>query len=208
MHKVIDISVPLHPGLPLWPGSSALEIVRDLDLDKGDEANVSRLTLDVHSGTHLDAPLHFIPDGKSTEEISLDKCIGPCQVIDCRGIDLIDAHFLERAHIPAGTSRILLKTDYWTDFSQPFREDFTALSLDGAQWVADRGVVLVGIDCHSIQSYADSYETHRVLLRKDIVIVESLYLRDVAAGSYELICLPLRVKGLEAVPVRAILRSL
>lgn len=207
MGKVIDISVPLHPGLPLWPGSSALEIVRDLDLDRGDEANVSKMTLDVHSGTHLDAPLHFLSGGRTTEDIPLEVGIGPCLVVDCSGNQVIDAAFLEKQAIPEDTQRLILKTDYWRSFSQPFREDFTALSLDGAQWIADRGILLVGIDCHSIQRYHDSYETHLVLLRKDIVIVESLYLRDAAAGPYELICLPIRVQGVEAVPVRAILRS-
>jgi len=209
MIELIDISVPLHPGLPVWPGSHGVHISRLMNVADGDIANVSRLDIDVHSGSHIDAPLHFLDDGDTTDEIPLEKFVGPCFVADFRGLTRITAADLEAAGIPPGTQRLLLKTsnsDFWQDFAQPFRTDFCALTLDGAQWVADQGMFLVGIDCHSIQLYDDPFDTHIVLLERKIVIVESLNLRDVAPGLYELLCLPLRVRGLEGVPVRALLR--
>lgn len=209
MNELIDISVPIHPGLPLWPQTPAVRIAQEMSLAAGDEANVSRLDLDAHSGTHIDAPLHFIPAGDTTDDIPLQKLIGPCWVADCRGLKCITAANLEAAGIPHDTRRLLLKTDnsaLWQDFSQPFHSDFCALSLDAAEWVAERGMYLVGIDYHSIQMYDDPFDTHIVLLQHKVVILESINLRDVAPGAYELLCLPLRVWGVEAVPVRAVLR--
>lgn len=209
MNELIDISVPLHPGLPLWPETPALRITQDMSLAAGDVANVSRLDLDAHSGTHIDAPLHFIPGGDTTDDIPLHKFIGPCFVADFTGLQRITATDLEAAHIPDDTRRLLLKTDnsaLWQDFRRPFRPDFCALSLDAAQWIAERGMFLVGIDYHSIQMYDDSFDTHIALLQHKVVILESLHLRHIAPGPYELLCLPLRVWGVEAVPVRAVLR--
>ncbi len=210
MSRLIDISVPLHPALPLWPGSKPVHIERVMNLADGDAANVSQLYIDVHSGTHIDAPLHFLPKGASTDEIPLDKLIGPCWVADFTGKKCIAAEDLEAAGIPKDTHRLLCKTDnsrYWKDFDQPFRYDFCALTLDAAHWVVQRGIWLVGIDCHSIQLYDDPFDTHVVLLEREVVILESLNLLDAAQGSYELLCLPLRVRDLEGVPVRAVLRS-
>ncbi|MBX2926466.1 MAG: cyclase family protein [Saprospiraceae bacterium] len=210
-NQIIDISVPLHPGLPVWPGSHGVHISRLMEVAKGDIANVSRLDIDVHSGSHIDAPLHFLDGTDTTDDIPLDKMVGPCWVADFRGQERITAAGLEAAAIPADTRRLLFKTDnssFWKDFAQPFRTDFTSLTLDAAQWVAARGIELVGIDCHSIQLYDDPFDTHIVLLERKVVIVESLNLRDAAPGAYELICLPLRVRGLEGVPVRAVLRTL
>ncbi len=209
MSKLIDISVPLHAGLPVWPGSHGVHISRLMNVADGDIANVSRLDIDVHSGTHIDAPLHFLDGTDTTDDIDLGKFLGPCFVADFRGRSRITAADLEAAGIPSSTARLLLKTDnsgFWMDFARPFRSDFCALTLDGAQWVAEKGLVLVGIDCHSIQMYDDPYDTHIVLLERKIVILESLNLREVDPGEWELICLPLRVRGLEGVPVRAVLR--
>lgn len=208
MHKLLDISVPLHSGLPLWPGSRPLQISRVMDLSRGDEANVSELEMDVHSGTHIDAPLHFLEQGCTSEEIPLYKLVGPCFIADFRGYERITATNLEQAGIPKDAQRLLLKTDHsalWGDFSQPFRSDFCALTLDAAHWIADREFCLVGIDGPSIQMYDDNYDTHVVLLRREIVILENLNLLEAESGPSELICLPLRVRGVEAVPVRAVL---
>lgn len=210
MSEWIDISVPLHPGLPLWPQTPAIRITQDLSIAAGDEANVSRLDMDAHSGTHIDAPLHFLDGGDTTEDIPLHRFIGPCFVADCTGLKSITAADLDAAHIPADTRRLLLKTDnsrLWQDFNQPFHSDFCALSLDAAEWVVARDMYLVGIDYHSIQLYDDPYDTHIALLRHKVVILESICLNHVAPGAYELLCLPLRVRGVEAVPVRAVLRK-
>ncbi len=210
MTRLIDLSVPLHPALPLWPGSKPVHIERVMDLANGDAANVSQLYIDVHSGTHIDAPLHFLPNGATTEDIPLDKFIGPCWVADFTGKKRITAEDLEVASIPKDTCRLLCKTDnsrYWKDFAQAFRSDFCALTLDAAHWIVQRGICLVGIDCHSIQLYDDPFDTHVALLKHEVIILESLNLLEVAQGSYELLCLPLRVRGLEGVPVRAVLRS-
>jgi len=208
MGKLLDISVPLHGGLPLWPGSRPIHIERVMDLAGGDDANVSELTIDLHSGTHIDAPLHFIQEGATTEEVPLEKMVGNCFIADFRGLHAISGADLENADIPAGVKRLLLKTDNssrWGDFAQPFRSDFCALTPDAAQWIVRRDLMLIGIDGPSIQLYEDPYDTHIVLLQNQIVILENLNLLEAEPGPAHLICLPLRVRGVEAVPVRAVL---
>lgn len=209
MPTYIDISVPLHPDLPVWTGSHGIHISKLMAISKGDVANVSRLDMDIHSGTHIDAPLHFLAAGKTTAEIAVERFIGPCYVAEIKAVANIGAKELERAGIPDGTQRLLLKTDNserWSDLSHPFFEDFSALSPEGAQWVADRGIDLIGIDYHSIQRFADPPDVHIILLEREIIILEGLNLRQVAPGAYELICLPISIQGVEGASARAVLK--
>ncbi len=208
--KLIDISVPINPKLPVWPGEKQPSITHKLRMSEGADANVTHLTVGSHTGTHIDAPLHFVDGGKTTLEIPLDKLIGPCQVVDLQGKTSITAADLEALHLPEGTEKILFKTDnsrLWADPTHPFFEDFCALTVDAAQWVVDHGVHLVGIDYLSIQLYHDSFETHVILLSHETVIVEGLDLRHVEPGAYRLICLPLKVAGVEGTLARAVLEG-
>ena len=206
--KIIDISVPLSAGLPVWPGEAAPKIHRTASMKKGDPCNVSFLEIGSHTGTHIDAPLHFVDDAGTTGEIPLDKLIGPCTVVDMTGKTRISAADLEALSLPEATEKILFKTDnskHWDDPQHSFREDFCALTADAAQWVVDHGIHLVGIDYLSIQLYHDSFDTHVILLSNEVVIVEGLDLRQAEPDDYRLVCLPLKIEGVEGTLARAIL---
>ncbi|MBR9922104.1 MAG: cyclase family protein [Bacteroidetes bacterium] len=210
MGQLIDISNPLHPALPVWPGSHGIHINKLMDQEKGDEATVSRLDIDIHSGTHIDAPLHFIKGGKTTAEISLSKLNGPCRVVELRGIKSIRPEHLDALRLPKETKKILFKTDNskkWQNLSHPFDKDFTALSPEGAKWITENDIELVGIDYHSIQRFSDPTETHITLLKKEVVILEGLNLGHIQPGPYRLWCLPVSIKGVEGAPARAVLET-
>jgi len=191
MKKIIDITVPLSSRLPVWTDSHGVNISRLMEIEK-DGWTVSRLDIDVHSGTHIDAPLHIVPNGKTTNEIPLEKLIGNCI-------------------LPKDTKRLLCKTDnsrHWGNIHHEFRTDFCSLTADAAQWVVDNKIELVGIDYHSIQLYHDPPDTHQILLENEVVILETLNLLDVEPGEYRLICLPLKVEGVEGISVRAVLEKI
>lgn len=207
----LDISVPLGPGLPTWPASTPFSLTPTQQIAEGADANVTALALDSHSGTHLDAPLHGIADGEAIGALALERVVGVAFVatIDS-GAGQIGAAELNAAGIPHDTARLLLRTANSASpiYERPFTGDYAALSLDGARWVADRGIGLIGIDYLSIQSIADTFDTHRVLFGAGTWILEGLDLSAVEAGRWELCCLPLSVPAAEAAPARAILRPL
>ncbi len=208
MPTITDISVPINPNLPVWPGEPQPIIKHKYRMSYGEDANVTHLAVGSHTGTHIDAPLHFVDGGKTTLEIPLEKLIGSCQVVDFQGKTSITAADLAALHLPEGTNKLLFKTDNsrrWADPTHPFFEDFCALTADAAQWVVDHGIHLVGIDYLSIQLYHDPFDTHVILLSAETVIVEGLDLRFVEPGSYRLICLPLKVVGVEGTLARAVL---
>ena len=211
MGYLIDISNPLHEKLPVWPESNGVNLSRTMDQEKGDMATVSYLQIGVHSGTHIDAPLHFIPGGKTTEEIPLSKLTGHCRVLDLRGHKTITPELLDQQNIPADTRKLLFRTDnseYWKDLSHDFRKDFCALTKEAAQWIVDHNIHLVGIDYHSIQLFEDPFTTHEILLKNEVVIVETLNLADVNPGPYQLWCLPVRIRGVEGAPARVLLETI
>lgn len=208
--RLIDISVPLHPELPVWPDGDSFQTPLRSDIKKGDICNVTSIHLNAHMGTHIDAPLHFIDDGETTDNIPLEKMNGSCYVVDLSGIDQITADHLEAVNLPIGVRRILLKTNnsnLWTNFSHPFYEDFCALKPNAAEWLVNHGIDLVGIDYLSISPFRDPPEVvHQILLEENIVILETINLKEVLPGYYDLVCLPLKIKGLEGNPVRAVLK--
>jgi len=204
-----DISLPLDSDLATWPGSPGVLTTSRMSIERGDAANVTQLSMDVHSGTHVDAPCHFIDTGQSIDELGLDPFVGPAVVLDTGPAKEIDGAVLDAAAIPPDTKRLLLRT---VNSSQParapFREDYAALTLDGAEWLVDaRDLELVGIDYLSIQRYTEPPDVHQTLLGSGLAILEGLDLRGVAPGAYELVCLPLRLIGVEGAPARAILMS-
>jgi len=209
--EIVDISVPLLPEMPVWPGDGGIRIVPVKRMATGDTNNLSRLDCAVHAGTHVDAPWHFLENGSTVEQLPLDAMIGEAFVAYLPEVDVITADTLARLALPEDTTRLLLHTrnsELWETGVSEFRKDFVALRSDAAQWLVDHGIRLIGVDYLSVHRYGDGPLTHQILLRAAIIIVEGLNLAGVAAGKYELICLPLRLNGADGAPARAVLRRL
>ncbi len=209
---IFDVSVPISHDLPTWPGDPAVEI-RDSCILSEHGANVSMLNFGAHTGTHVDAPAHFIEGAGKVESMALDVLIGPAEVIEVPSDNLeINEQFV-LDHCPPGTERILFKTRnsaFWSESESQFRKDFTYLSLDAAQRLVQQGLKLVGIDYLSIEKFgSENHETHVALLSHGVVILEGLNLADISPGHYELICLPLRLRSNlgDGAPARVVLRS-
>ena len=211
---IYDLSVPLSSELPTYPGDPGIQISTWSSLDNGDAANVSALNFGAHTGTHVDAPAHFLHGTKKVESLALEVLIGEAEVIEVPGERrTIDAEFVAR-NCKEGTTRVLFKTRnsaFWNGDFADFRTDFTHLDLEAAQWLVERGVKLVGIDHLSIEKFGSKdHEVHRALLASEVIILEGLNLSGVPAGKYELICLPLRLRSKlgDGAPARAVLRTI
>jgi len=203
-----DLTVPLSVDSVRWPEDPGLLVTRIMGLDQGDMMTVSRLELGAHSGTHVDAPAHFMLGGSDVSELDLSVLVGPAMVVDAGTATEISRDVLQEARIPSGTVRVLFRTsssEYWRDPQAAFRHDYVALTPDAARELVDRGVRLVGIDYLSVDAPTEEVPVHIILLKAGVIIVESLDLRDVPAGDYFLVCLPLRILGVEAAPARVIL---
>jgi arylformamidase len=198
-----DISVPIRPAMPIYDGNPGVNLERESSIADGAHANVSRLELGVHTGTHVDAPLHFIDGAPGAESLELEPMLGPAVVVDATSVEAdLDAAALERLDLPEGATRILLKTRNSRLWEQDtFSRDFVRLTGGGARFLIDRGVELVGIDYLSI----GDADAHRELLGAGVTALEGLDLRDIDPGRYDLVCLPLRVEGSDGAPARAIL---
>jgi arylformamidase len=207
--KLYDISLTISPDMPVWPGDPAVVLERIESMDGGSHVNVSQLSCSVHTGTHVDAPHHFLNDSRTVESLALEGLCGPVLVIDLgEDVDLITAQVLEAADIPAGTLRLLFKTrnsQLWARGEKRFFEKFVAISPDGADWLMRFGVKLVGVDYLSVAPFKQSDAPHQALLKPGIIILEGLDLSAVSAGKYDLYCLPLKLAGSDGAPARAIL---
>jgi len=210
--KIYDVTVPVSENVPIYEGDPRVKIDSVRRIAGGDNANVSHLCLGAHTGTHVDAPNHFIDGTRRVEDLDIEKLIGSCRVIEVA--DSVMA--IEPEHLVDldGAERVLFKTRnsaFWNKPENGFRTDFTFISPDTARALANSGVKLVGIDYLSVEQFGSSdFATHIILLEKEIVILEGLDLRAVPAGEYELICLPLKYTGGDGdgAPARTILRSL
>lgn len=210
---IYDVTVPVSNELPAWPSDPAVEITDFRTLSSGDGANVSMLNFGAHTGTHVDAPAHFIEGAAKVESLSLDALIGEATVIEVpEDARAIDEEFVQK-HYVSGTERVLFKTRnsaFWSEADPQFHTDFTYLDLPAAKWLVEQGIKLVGIDYLSIEKYAsEKHETHLALLSRGVVILEGLNLTGIAAGKYELICLPLRLRSTlgDGAPARVVLRK-
>ena len=202
----IDVSVTLHSGVPVWPGTPEFSLKWHKRIKDGDECNNGFLETDLHVGTHIDAPFHFVEGGKTVEQLSLETLIGPAYVVSFDCEQVISAKDLDSLVIPRRTKRLILKTRNSLLWSKPkFEENFVALTDDAAEWIVKKGIALVGIDYLSIQKYRDKSNVHNILLEAGIVVVEGLDLRKVEPGEYELICLPLKILGADGAPARVVL---
>jgi len=206
--RTYDISLTISPNLPTWPGDPSVVLERVEKIEDGSNANVSRIDMGVHTGTHVDAPYHFIQNGKTVECMNLNLLTGRAYVLHLPDVDTITASVLERSQIPPRTRRVLFKTrnsTYWKNQENQFQTDFVGLSADGADYLIRRGVKLVGVDYLSVAPFHQSRPTHEILLSVGIVILEGLDLSGVTQGRYTLYCLPLKLAGSDGAPARAIL---
>lgn len=207
--KIVDISVPINRKLPVWPGDPPIVLERYRAISEGDASNDSRLACSVHSGTHVDAPGHFIENGSTVEHLPLDILIGPAFVADLQEADVISPDILEAIVLPPHTTRLLFKTKnsaLWQDPHHQFNPNFVALNSEAARWVVQQGIRLVGVDYLSVQPLSDAEPlTHQILLEAGVIVVEGLNLQQVQAGSFDLICLPIKLAGSEGAPARAVL---
>ncbi len=207
----IDVTATLDPArTPVYQGDAPMKFDFLKDMRKGDKLTLSVYSMGAHSGTHIDAPMHFVAGGAPIDQVPLEPLIGPARVIDIPdSVQAIDAAELNR-HDWKGAKRVLFRTRStlrgWMDSS--FHTDFAYIAPDAAQLLADAGVVLVGVDYISAEQFgAPAPRTHQILLGRGIPIVEGLDLRPVRAGDYDLIVLPLKVRGHEGAPARAIVRK-
>jgi arylformamidase len=207
----IDVTATLDPAMtPVYEGDAPMTFQFLKDMRKGDALTLSAYSLGAHSGTHIDAPMHFVLGGAPIDRVPLEPLIGPARVIDIPDrVQAIDAAELGR-HPWRGAQRVIFRTRSsqrgWMT-SRTFHRDFAYIAPDAAQLLADAGVQLVGIDYISAEQFgAPAPRTHRILLGKGIPIVEGLALEGVSAGEYDLIVLPMKVAGHEGAPARAVLR--
>lgn len=204
--KIHDITRPITTGMPVWPGDTPAEFAFSNTKAAGYSANVGRLRLSLHCGTHADAPYHYNDAGAKIDEVAPDTYLGPARVVDIRGHAAITPALLS-AHDFAGIPRVLFKSDTWTDFST-FPRVWPLMTAETPAWLAARGVRLVGLDVPSVDHLkSKDLQIHHACDAAGIVILENLDLHAIAPGIYELIALPLRIKGADGSPIRAVLRE-
>lgn len=204
--KIHDISRPIHTGMPVWPGDTPAEFTFANTKAQGYSANVGRLRVSLHCGTHADAPYHYNDAGLKIDAIPVETYVGPARVVDIRGHASITTNLLA-AHDFSSTPRVLFKSDTWTDFSV-FPMEWPLMTPDVPAWLAARGVKLVGLDVPSVDHLqSKDLQIHHACDAAGIVILENLDLRAIAPGVYELIALPLRIQGADGSPIRAVLRE-
>lgn len=212
MQKIYDISLPITQNLPVWPGDPKVTIRQMSALEQGDSYNLSQIRMSVHTGTHIDAPLHFLQHGKSIGEIHFDKLIGKVLVMEIgEDVDVISRTVLE--HHPQiedlrTIPKILFKTRNSTllkEWGDQFNPEYVALDASGAQFLSEFHLDMIGVDTLSVAAYNDEMIPHQILLEKEIVLLEGINLSEVPAGIYILYCLPINLVNCEGAPARAIL---
>lgn len=209
--KIYDITFPISNETPVYEGDPNVNIEVAASFAKGDKANVTSLCIGAHTATHVDAPNHFIDGTRRVHELELEKLIGNCRVVKIDD----DVIAIEPEHLGnlENVERILFKTrnsNLWNEPEKGFRKDFTYISPAAARVLADAEIKLVGIDYLSVEKFgSEDFATHITLLEKEIVIVEGLDLREISAGDYEIICLPLKIisETGDGAPARTVLRE-
>ncbi len=204
---IIDISLCISEKMVTWKNENSPHILQYSSITEGDSANTSSIKMDLHTGTHVDVPYHFLRNGKKLESMEISNFIGDCYVKELK-CETISREILETTKIP-DTERILFKTlnnKFYN--SETFAENYTGIEIDAAQWLVEKKMKLVGIDYLSVESYLNkTFPVHKILLRNNVMILEGINLKDVKEGFYKLIALPLKIRGVEASPVRAVLIS-
>jgi len=207
--KIFDVTLTISPESITWPGDAPVSLQRFRKIEEGANANATRMDMAAHTGTHVDAPYHFFMDGKGVDQLSLDILVGLALVVEFdEAVEVIDAQALEKQNIPAGTQRVLFKTrnsQLWAKQVKEFQPGFVGVNVEGANYLVQHGIRLVGIDYLSVSPYKKSRPTHEALLGAEMVIIEGLDLSSVCAGLYQLYCLPTKLKDADGAPARKIL---
>lgn len=203
---IYDISPLLKEGFPVWPGDTPFSCERREEIAEGASTNVSRLSTTVHLGSHTDAPLHCLDGEKSIDEVALEHYLGPCQLIRvsvAKGKAILPADIQEKIK----EKRVIIATGTY-DAEAAFSDDFSALSVELIAMFREHGVISIGIDTPSVDlADSETLPVHLAAIDAGMAIIEGLSIRDVPAGSYELIALPLKLQGSDGSPLRAVLRS-
>lgn len=205
----VDLTHLLSERTPTWEDAEPIRFEMVCEIGQDCPVQVTRITLGTHNGTHLDAPAHYLAGGRHVSDLSLDSMVGPAWICETGTASILDADLLESLGIPASARRILFKTSNTSrDLmgSSRFTRDYVGLDQSGAQWLANRGVELVGSDYLSVQSFTAHDDTHRILLKNNTILLEGLVLGDVSTGWWDLICLPLLARALDGAPARVIAR--
>jgi arylformamidase len=207
MSKIIDVTIPLSPQMPVYPGDPRFAIETTQRIEAGEPCNLSRLALSAHAGTHVDAPYHLLADGASVDQLPLEILMGKARVVQVAAAHSIDRSDLEPLDL-RDDIRLLIRTRNSGMLRQPdFQSDFVFLRPDAASYLAQAGIKLVGFDYLSIDPYPSSdHPAHHALLEAGVVVVEGLDLSEVEPGEYDMVCLPLRIEGGDGAPARVVLR--
>lgn len=207
---LIDVSMDIEEGMIHWPTDPGVAVKHFSSIKNGDSANNSEICCGTHTGTHIDAPRHFIENGIGIDGINPDLLIGPCRVVEVNsGIKTISKDFLEPLNITKG-ERLLFKTknSLWiNDKDRNFHEDYVYVAAAGAKYLVEKGVILVGVDYLSVEGYHIGHDTHMALLGAGIVVIESLNLFNAQPGKYRLIALPIKIKNSDGAPCRVLLEK-
>jgi arylformamidase len=207
--KIFDVTVPIKNSMPVWPGDPTVNNTLVFSIDSGEESNVTSIQMSAHTGTHIDAPRHFINSGKSIESLDLNTLLGEVEVIEIDSCaNQIDAIILKSLDKQIWPKRVLFKTKNSLQMlleREQFDQNFVALLPDAAEYLINMGVILVGIDYLSIAPFENGSGTHIELLKKNLIIIEGLNLADVIPGFYELIALPILLVGADGAPARVLL---
>jgi arylformamidase len=208
--RLIDVSLQIGPDLLVWPGNPGVSVEPTSRISRGDSSNVSEIRLGSHTGTHVDPPSHFLDGGTTAEDLPLDVMMGETTVADLRGIaGPIGGDELDGLSLAGEVTRLLLRTDnsaLWGADLRAFPDEYVCLAPEGARWVVENGIRLIGIDFLSIEARgAPGHPTHRTLLEAGVVILEGLDLSGVDPGEYTLACFPLKIAGCDGAPTRAVL---
>ena len=209
MPRIIDVSLGIGPDLVTWPTDPGLSIERVKRLEEGDSSNVSEIRFGSHTGTHVDPPVHFITGADTVDAVPLDVFVGAAFVADLTEVDAIGADELEALGLDPGVERLLCKTrnsELWRKGISEFPDDYVAVTPEGARWIVDRGIRLVGVDFLSVEGAgAEGHPVHTTLLGGGTIIVEGLDLAAVEPGEYTFVCMPLKLVGGDGAPARAAL---
>jgi arylformamidase len=203
-----DISLPISNDLPVFPDDPPVLLTLARSITEGHQCNISKVQMGVHTGTHVDAPYHFLNNGTMIDAIPIETFVGPCFVVELNSEHLILKEDFQKYSFPRH-SRVLIKTKnsrFWANNCNSFNSDYVALGITAAQYLIEMRAILVGIDYLSIEAFnSDGGPIHQLLLKNDIAILEGLNLSAVKEGEYELICLPLKLQMCEAAPARVLL---
>jgi len=210
--EIIDITLPLSNQTPVWEGDRGITIQQVAFREKSSDFNISRVEFGVHAGTHIDSPFHLSSQGYTVDKIPLETLVGPATVLEISPeFSVINSVALKSSGFRSGMDRVILKTGntrFWVDDPYSFHGEYIGIDSEGADYLVDQKVKLVGIDYFSASPISDLVRPHEILLGAGVVILENAYLVDIHPGDYNLICLPLKLMGTDGAPVRAILTRL